>query len=135
MRPALPLLLTVVMLATASSPGALAAPLQGTWSGTLHALQGSCPTERPSSLVVHGGRVSFAPADGVLVLHGRVKPDGEHLHAQLELSGVDHKPVPMVFEGHRQDEAVVGQYGTPSCRAEVLLLRAHDRPLQRALGR
>ncbi len=131
----LPLLPLVAFATLLVAAGARAAVLHGAWSGTLRTLQGTCPIERPSTLVIHAGQVSFAPADGVLVLQGKVKPDGQHLYAQLKLPGVDHHPVPMVFEGHAQDKVVVGQYGTPSCRAEVLLLRARDRPLQRALGR
>ncbi|WP_428374356.1 hypothetical protein [Lichenicoccus sp.] len=131
-------LLAFVAVATVVATPAEAVPaevLHGSWSGTLRTLQGTCPTLRPSTLVIHAGEVSFAPADGVLVLEGKVKPDGQHLYAQLQLPGVDHKPVPMVFDGHSQDKTIVGLYGTPSCRAEVLLLRARDRPLQRALGR
>ena len=132
MRSLSPLALAALLFA---GPGAGAEVLHGAWSGTLRTLQGTCPIGRPSTLVIHAGEVSFAPADGVLVLQGKVRPDGQHLHAQLQLPGINHHPVPMVFEGHAQDKAVVGVYGTPSCRAEVLLLRARDRPLQRALGR
>ena len=133
MRVLLPPLLAVATLLAV--PSARADTLRGAWSGTLHTLQGTCPSERPSTLVVHAGEISFAPGDGVLVLEGKVKPDGQHLHAQLRLPGIDHHPVPMVFEGHAQDKVIVGLFGTPGCRAEVVLLRARDRPLQRALGR
>ena len=107
----------------------------GRWTGTLHTLQGNCPDQHSSTLVIDRRHLSFAPADGVLVLHGNRTADPAHLHAQLLLPGVDHKPVPMVLEAHPDGRAITGLYGTPSCRAEIRLERPEDRPLQRALGR
>ena len=95
----LPIVLAAAAIAGAS---ARAAPpdLLGRWTGTLHTMQGSCPDQASSTLVVGRKHVSFVPADGVLVLHGARSSDPAHLHAQLTLPGVDHKPVPMVFEAH-----------------------------------
>ncbi len=132
----LPFLLVSIALSGLTSTGAArAAPdLIGRWTGTLHTLQGSCPEQRGSTLVIDRERLSFAPADGALVLHGRRGTNPGRLHAQLSLPGVDHKPVPMVFEGHPDGKAITGVYGTPTCRAEIRLERPKDRPLQRAFG-
>ncbi len=130
-------LMMVALAALSSTPALAAAPdLIGRWTGTLHTLQGTCPDARPSTLLVEARRLSFAPADGVLVLHGsRREADPGRLHAQLSLPGVNHKPVPMVFEGHPDGSSIRGLYGTPACRAEIRLERPIDRPLQHALGR
>ncbi len=130
------LLVSLALCGLTSTVAARAAPdLVGRWTGRLHPLQGVCPQQRGSTLVIDRKRLSFAPADGALVLHGRRGDDPARLHAQLSLPGVDHKPVPMVFEGHPEGDAIAGLYGTPTCRAEIRLERPQDRPLQRALGR
>ncbi len=132
----LPLLVSIAVSGLGATTAAVAAPdLIGRWTGSLHTLQGVCPEQRSSTLVVDRRHLSFAPADGALVLHGRRGTDPARLHAQLSLPGVDHKPVPMVFEGHPDGDAIVGLYGTPTCRAKIRLTRPEDRPLQRALGR
>ncbi len=133
----LPLLLIILACTGLAAPDAAAAPpdLRGRWTGSLHTVQGSCPDFRPSTLVIDRDHVSFIPADGVLVLRGKRGSDPARLHARLNLPGMDHKPVPMVFEAHPQGNALVGQYGTPTCRADIRLERPEDRPLQRALGR
>ncbi len=133
----LPFLLVSVavsgMTVTAAATGA--PDLVGRWTGSLHTLQGLCPEQGRSTLLIDRKHLSFAPADGALVLHGRRGTDPSRLHAQLSLPGVDHKPVPMVFEGHPDGDAIAGLYGTPTCRATIRLQRPQDRPLQRALGR
>ena len=133
----LPFLLAGVAASTLGiAASASATPdLVGRWTGSLHTLQGVCPEQRSSTLVIDRRRLSFAPADGALVLHGRRDADPSRLHAQLSLPGVDHKPVPMVFEGRPDGDAIAGVYGTPTCRAKIRLERPQDRPLQRALGR
>ena len=113
--------LSCVLLPTAAT--AASPDLLGRWTGTLHTLQGACPDAAPSTLIVGAAQVSFAPADGVLVLRGARGRDRGKLHAQLSLPGIDHKPVPMVFEGHPDGRTIAGLYGTPSCRAEIRLKR------------
>ena len=127
--------LAMTSLATGPTEAAAVPDLRGRWTGSLHTLQGSCPDVRPSTLVIDRDHLSFAPADGVLVLHGRRGGDRARLHAQLSLPGMNHKPVPMVFEGHPDGDAIAGLYGTPTCRAEIRLQRPEDHPLRRALGR
>ena len=118
--PALALLLGGTSMAQA---GNLSLDLRGRWIGTLHTLQGACPDQQSSTLMIDGHHLSFTPADGVLVLNGARVPGQAHLHAQLRLPGADHKPFPMVFEGHPQGRAILGLYGTPTCRAEIRLHR------------
>lgn len=132
--PLLPIAAAAVSLVLIQA--ARAAPdLGGQWTGTLHTLQGKCPDQSRSTLIVDHDHLSFAPADGVLVLHGKRGPDRGRLHAQLSLPGFDHKPVAMVFEGHAEGHAIAGMYGTPTCRASIRLEHPEDHPLQRALGR
>jgi|GEM_PF-1104719 len=127
-------LLLAAPLVPATASRAADPDLDGRWVGTLHTLQGRCPDQSSSTLVVNEKELSFAPADGVLVLHGRRTADRSHLHAQLVLPGTNHKPVPMVLQAHPQGRAIVGLYGTPTCRAEITLRRPDEHPLQRALG-
>jgi hypothetical protein len=108
----------------------------GEWLGTLRTEKGTCPDRTPSRLQVEDGKVLFTPADGVLVLQGRRKPDSDRLHAQLQLSDMNHHPLPMVFEGALRPDgtAIDGTYGTPSCRAQVTLVRPAANSLSHALG-
>ncbi len=133
----LPILLLSLAIASLGASGTqvAAADLRGRWTGSLHTLQGNCPDQHGSTLMIDRDHVSFAPADGVLVLQGRRRRDPGHLHAQLDLPGINHKPVPMVFEGHPDGDAIIGLYGTPTCRAEIRLERPEDHPLRRAFGR
>src|ERR1700709_1342670 len=110
-------LITLASLASITGQASAATPdLRGRWIGSLHTMQGTCPDQHNSTLVIARDHLSFAPADGVLVLRGtRRDSNPDHLHAQLRLPGVDHKPVPMVFEAHPEGDAIVGLYGTPSC--------------------
>ena len=131
-RPLLLALLACVPLAAQAEPGD---PV-GEWAGTLVATQGTCPDRAPSRLLVSAADISFVPAGGVLVLHGTRRP-GPRLHAQLLLTDMNRKKLPMVFEGVLAPDGnrIDGTYGTPSCRAHVALLRPDNRPLQRLLGR
>lgn len=108
----------------------------GEWTGTLMADKGSCPVDTPSRLLVDRETVSFIPAGGVLVLQGKRGADRNRLHAQLQLRDMNHKPLPMVFEGRLAPDGshIDGTYGTPSCRAHIGLYRPADHPLERALG-
>ena len=108
----------------------------GEWAGRLVTEAGTCPGPRPARLLVGSEDVSFLPSGGVLVLHGRRKPGSEHLHAQLLLTDINHKPLPMVFEGALAPDGthIDGSYGTPTCRARVLLTRPAEHPITRALG-
>jgi len=116
-------------------PGTPGDPV-GTWRGTFVTDKGSCPTATPSRLLVGSEDISFMPGDGVLVLHGKRKAETGVLHAQLLLQDMNHKPLPMVFEGtlRADGSAIDGTYGTPACRAHVALVRPVNHPLQRALG-
>ena len=107
----------------------------GEWAGTLVTTQGTCPDGTPSRLLVGGTEISFVPANGVLVLHGHRRPGGR-LHAQLLLTDMNRHPLPMVFEGVLAPDGsrIDGTYGTPSCRAHVVLLRPENHPLRRLLG-
>jgi hypothetical protein len=133
------LLLAVAALVSAGSGAVAAEPgdLDGEWAGTLVATQGTCPDHAPSRLLVDRKTVSFVPAGGVLVLHGTRRPGIPRLHAQLLLTDMNRKPLPMVFEGSLASDGqrIDGTYGTPACRAHVTLLRPESHPLQRLLGK
>ncbi|WP_419728296.1 hypothetical protein [Lichenicola sp.] len=108
----------------------------GEWTGTLVTDKGTCPDQLPSRLLVGSRNISFIPSGGVLVLHGTLKPAPATLHAQLMLSDMNHKPLPMVFEGTQAADGsrIDGTYGTPSCRAHILMVRPVEHPFERVLG-
>ncbi len=134
-RPSGRLTFLLCLLVLAIPAKAAPADPAGEWAGTLVATQGTCPDRAPSRLLVSETDVSFVPAGGVLVLHGRRRP-GPRLHAQLLLTDMNRHPLPMVFEGALAPDGsrIDGTYGTPSCRAHVALLRPASHPLQRLLG-
>ncbi|MCQ8277668.1 hypothetical protein NFI95_04295 [Acetobacteraceae bacterium KSS8] len=125
-----------LVLALAACGGPQPGNLQGEWAGTLRTEKGRCPTERPSRLLVDGKEISFVPGGGVLVLQGTRAPDGKSLHAQLALTDADRKPLPMVFEGAMATDgtSIDGTYGTPACRASIVLHRPEHHAFERALG-
>ncbi len=108
----------------------------GEWTGMLATNKGACPDRVASRLVIGSENISFIPAGGVLVLHGTRKPGQDRLHAQLLLRDMNRKPLPMVFEGVQSADGsrIDGTYGTPTCRAHVLLVRPVEHPFQRVLG-
>jgi len=95
----------------------------GTWTGALVTDQGTCPTERNSTLQIATHTISFTPADGSLVLKGVRGPDNLHFHAQLQTTDANRRPQAMVFNGYPVGQAIGGTFGTPSCRAHVTLTR------------
>ncbi|MBV1832991.1 hypothetical protein [Novacetimonas pomaceti] len=96
----------------------------GLWTGTLIADQGTCEeTHAPSTFQVDQTRTTFTPADGSISLHGTPDAQHQHYHLQAVVSSPGSKPFPMVLEAHPQDDTIVGTYGTPRCRAHVVLRR------------
>lgn len=107
----------------------------GTWTGTLVADRGICPeTRAPSTLQIEGKRIAFTPADGAHTLRGQRDTTPGHFHAQLVLSDMNHKPFPMVFEGTPEGAEIHGTYGTPRCRAHVVLTRPQSHSMEHFLG-
>lgn len=117
--------------------------LDGSWSGALHGTGGTCPDGVMSTLVISDTHLVFAPSGGVLQLEGHRTADSSTLHAQLVLKDMNHKPLPMVFEGHAVVEQAAdgpalridGTYGTPTCRANVTLRRPQARAWKNLIGR
>ncbi|PYD61920.1 hypothetical protein CFR73_01745 [Novacetimonas maltaceti] len=96
----------------------------GLWTGTLVADQGTCEeTRAPSTFQVDQTRTTFTPADGSVALRGKPEPQHLHYHLQALLTPPGSKPFPMVFEAHPQGDTIVGTYGTPRCRAHIVLTR------------
>ena len=131
----LPLLTAAALAGCGGGSGSPPDPV-GEWTGTLMTDKGTCPDRAPSRLVVGSRKISFIPAAGVLVLEGILKPAPAALHAQLLLHDMNHKPLPMVFEGTQSADGsrIDGTYGTPSCRAHILMVRPVEHPFQRVLG-
>jgi hypothetical protein len=117
--------------------------LDGTWAGRLQTQGGSCPDVVPSTLVVSDRRLVFTPGGGVLTLDGQRTPQDETLHAQALLRDMNHKPLPLVFEGRAVAETEAGRaglridgtYGTPTCRAAITLRRPVNHPWRNLMGR
>ena len=91
----------------------------GRWTGMLKPEAGTCQPSH-ATLTVGGRAFSFAPDDGVLVLHGTIAPD-DTLHAVLPLLGPNHTPFPLTLDGRLSRTGFTGLYTTPKCRAEVTL--------------
>ncbi|GBR69584.1 hypothetical protein [Gluconobacter kanchanaburiensis] len=95
----------------------------GSWIGALVTDQGTCPTERTSTLRIHGREILFTPADGSQVLHGTYTPDSHHYHAELAITDLNHHPTAVVFNGYPVGQAIGGTFGSPSCRAHITMTR------------
>ena len=107
----------------------------GIWTGTLVAERGICPeTRAPSTLQIESRRIAFTPADGVHTLRGQRDATPGRFHAQLVLSDMNRKPFPMVFEGTPDGATIQGTYGTPRCRAHVVLTRPQAHAMDHFMG-
>ncbi|MFW7266428.1 hypothetical protein ACMAUO_00500 [Gluconacetobacter sp. Hr-1-5] len=132
----------IALSAAGLSPAGAAAPAidaakdpVGIWTGTLVVDRGICPeTRAPSTLQIESKRIAFTPADGVHTLRGQRDGASGPLHAQLVLSDMNRKPFPMVFEGTPDGAAIQGTYGTPRCRAHVVLTRPQSRAMEHFMG-
>nr|WP_246396231.1 hypothetical protein [Gluconacetobacter tumulisoli] len=122
-------------ISTARAAASAADDPIGIWTGTLVADRGICPeTRAPSTLQIGTRRIAFTPADGSQTLRGtRDGPQGI-FHAQLVLSDMNHKPFPMVFEARPSGDTMSGTYGTPRCRAHVVMTRPGSNALSHFLG-
>ena len=126
-------------LAACSAGGVAHGDPAGTWIGRLQTVAGTCPDGEDSDLDVSQRGVIFVPGDGVIALRGRFdRDDPDALRAQHAGATIDHKPYPMVFEARFAPDAnggsVAGTYGTPECRATIILHRPTHTGLQRLLG-
>lgn len=73
--------------------------------------------------------VTFTPNDGVLILRGALGADGI-VRAKLEVSGSEHHPFPLSFEGRVTEGGVSATYASPICRAHVELHPPQSLPRQ-----
>lgn len=106
----------------------------GDWIGTLVTDKGTCPDQHPSVLQVRSERLFFAPGTGTLVLRGVPDKNHNRFHAQLLLKDMKGRPLPMVFEGHPEGDTIVGDYGTPNCRAHIVLTRPQGSAWKNFMG-
>ncbi|MFT8440754.1 hypothetical protein [Acetobacter fabarum] len=108
----------------------------GDWTGMLVTDKGrDCPTEGLSYMQIQPKRMIFVPQMGNLVLHGVPNKERQHYHAQLILTDARKQPLPIVFEAHPIDDTFEGVYGTPTCRAHIILRRPENHPLDNFLNR
>ena len=127
-------LLLVMTLAGCAGGGERTDP-DGTWVGQLQTAAGRCPDTGASDLVVSDSHVTFVPGDGVISLAGARDPaHADVLHAQFLGRDMNHKLLPLVFDGTFADGAVTGTFGTPSCRATITMHRPTHTAVQRLLG-
>ncbi|WP_025841844.1 hypothetical protein [Asaia platycodi] len=95
----------------------------GLWTGALVADQGNCPIDTNSTLQIGSQTVSFTPGDNALVLKGTRGADKQHFHAQLDMKDAQRKPYSLVFNGYPVGNAIGGIYGSPTCRAHIVMTR------------
>jgi len=95
---------------------------EGRWTGEVTPIGGTCPPSH-ATLTVGAGAFSFTPDDGVLVVRGKVAPDGT-LQGTLPLVGQNHVAFPLNIAGTLTPDGFTGTYTTPKCRATVRMRRA-----------
>ena len=98
---------------------------QGLWTGQLVPDRGNCSSEtnNTSTLQIGAKRLTFTPADGSLALVGIPAKAATHYHAEALVKQPSGAPFPMVFEARPEGDTMVGTYGTPRCRAHIVLKR------------
>ncbi len=121
--------LSLLAAAACTNRESLATPYDLRWVGTLTPEAGRCqPSTRTTMTMVTRDRsITFAPSNGVLILHGAVGADGT-VHAAFDATGAGHKPFPLRFTGTLRQRGVSGTYTTPICRAHVALHPAEPIP-------
>ncbi|MBS1069199.1 hypothetical protein [Gluconobacter cerinus] len=95
----------------------------GRWVGALVTDQGSCPTERTSTLDIRGRKIVFTPGDGSEVLSGIYQPGVHHYHAELASKDMNGRPTALVFNGYPVGQAIGGTFGSSACRAHITMTR------------
>ncbi|NVN43086.1 hypothetical protein HW537_04125 [Asaia siamensis] len=113
----------VFLLSACSGPQPPSKDPIGVWTGALVTDQGSCPTDSNSTLQIGTKAISFTPGDNALVLKGERGADKQHFHAQLDMKDAQRKPYSIVFNGYPVGNAIGGIYGSPTCRAHVVMTR------------
>ncbi|GAN86762.1 hypothetical protein LU298_15625 [Komagataeibacter intermedius] len=98
---------------------------QGLWTGQLVTDRGNCSMEttNTSTLQIGAKQLTFTPADGSLALVGIPAKAATHYHAEALVKQPSGAPFPMVFEARPEGDTMVGTYGTPRCRAHIVLKR------------
>ncbi|MFT8819109.1 MAG: hypothetical protein ABF826_13935 [Komagataeibacter saccharivorans] len=110
-------------LSSAATADALHDPT-GLWTGRLVTDQGTCDETRDTSTFQVGTkRITFTPSDGSIVLRGVPEKGNAHYHAEALVQQPSGAPFPMVFAAHPEGKTIVGTYGTPRCRAHIVLKR------------
>ncbi len=114
----------VALVLAAPLAGCIVAPTgaNGRWVGPLTPASGTCDPASEAVLLVSPREATFAPDEGVLLLHGHADEHG-HVVADLRTTGFNHQPYLLAFTGDLRDGHIVGTYVTPRCRATVTLTR------------
>lgn len=99
------------------------------WVGTVMPEAGRCPPsgQGTMTMLAKDRSITFAPSNGVLVLHGTVDANGE-VRAGLDAPGADHRPFPLRLVAVLNEAGVTGHYTTPMCRESIDLHPAKPLP-------
>jgi hypothetical protein len=84
----------------------------------------ACGSATRGVLVLGEKDFTFAPNEGVVVLHGTVQHTGDDsakLHGSYQTTGADKKPYAESFDGTLKDDAISGTWTKPGCTASVAL--------------
>jgi len=89
-----------------------------TYSGDLTPVAGTCDPPARAVLVKRGQYVQFTPREGVLILDGKIAPDGATT-ASLDSPGANGKPYHLSLAATLTPSGISGVYVTPRCRYRV----------------
>lgn len=96
----------------------------GYWIGSFIVDQGtSCPSGDVALMQVTKKEMIFVPRTGPLVLRGKPQKKTQHYHAELLKTDLNKDPFPIVFEAVPQGDHFLGTYGSPTCRAHLILTK------------
>ncbi|GBQ58012.1 hypothetical protein [Komagataeibacter swingsii] len=97
----------------------------GLWTGQLVRDQGNCTTEtgNTSTFQIGTKRMTFTPADGSIALTGVPQKKADLYHTETVVRQPSGAAFPMVFEARPEGDTMVGTYGTPRCRAHIVMKR------------
>lgn len=114
-----------LLLSSCGAPPSPGDDPTGRWVGKLRQDEGNCPTQTNSTLVIDAHSVIFIPGDNSRVLRGTRGRDNLKFQAQLNTKDAKGRPSKLIFLGYPVGHTIGGLYGSPECRAHIVLTRTN----------